>query len=63
MSERIIIEELVGATLLRCDDADGNLMWDVHFQCSDGQVREYTFISKEIAEDFALTYVDTLEVP
>lgn len=62
MSDQIIIEELVGATLLRCDDADGNLMWDVHFQCLDGQIREYVFISKEIAEDFALTYVDSLEI-
>lgn len=60
MHDRIIIEELVGATLLRCDDADGNLMWDVHFQCSDGKVREYTFSSQAIAEDFALTYVDSL---
>lgn len=62
VSERIVIKELVGATLLKCDDADGNLLWDVHFMCIDGVKREYMFVSKEIAEDFALTYVDTLEI-
>ena len=58
MSDRIIIEELIGATLIRCDDKDGNLLWDVHFVCLDGVTREYMFISEEIARGFAESYCD-----
>lgn len=62
MHDRIIIEELVGARLVRFDDADGNLLWDVHFLCTDGIKREYMFVTEEIAREFALTYVDSTEV-
>jgi hypothetical protein len=62
VSDIIIIEELIGSVLVRYDDADGNLMWDVHLLCTDGVTREYTFSSEQIAEEFVLTYCDTTDM-
>ena len=62
MSDQIIIEELVGSQLVRYDDDDGNLLWDVHLLCTDGITREYAFMSEQIAEEFVLTYCDTTDV-
>lgn len=62
MSDRIVIEELIGATLVKFDDSDGNLLWDVHFLCTDGVKREYMFVTEDIAREFVLTYCDSTEV-
>lgn len=59
MSDQIVMNELVGATLTRFEGDPQGWSWYVDFLCVDGETRSFEFNGEAIAEGFVLTYCES----